>query len=163
MAADGTTMLAHYGEGSRAYVRAPVAIGANAWRDVSRAGAVSYALRAGGVVDVVLGDGDLLTLIEDTPTGKREVLIRVPIGDLWCLGHKNGRIVGIRRKPAGSFERIVIEQTGVTVDGAVLDGSGATEIRRARALSEPTARSARSRGRRSGCSRSGARTSPSIS
>jgi hypothetical protein len=127
MAADGTAMFAKYRENTRAFVRSPVALGANAWRDVSHAGTVSYALCTGGAVDVILGDGDLLTLTEDTPTGKHTLLTRVPIGDLWCLGHKDGRVVGIRRMPAGTFERIVIEKEGVTVDSPVLDGSGAAD------------------------------------
>jgi hypothetical protein len=128
MASDGTAMFAHYGDGaSRAIVRAPVALGANAWRDVTHPSALAYALRDGGGVDVIIGDGDLLTLIEDTPLARKHVLTRVAVGDLWCIGRKDGRIVGIRRKPSMTFERIILEPRGVIVDSPLLDGSGATD------------------------------------
>lgn len=130
MSPDGTAMFAHYGpDAARAIVRPPVAIGATSWREVTREGAVDYLLRDDGVVEVVLGEDDVLTVIEDAPSrAPREVLRRVRVGgDLWCLGHAGGRWVGVRRSPTGTFDRIVLTANRVDVDGPALDGSGATD------------------------------------
>jgi hypothetical protein len=128
MTADGTAMLAHYEGPPRAVVRAPVGIGPGAWRDVTRPGAEDYAVRNGGVVDVLVGDGTRLTVIEDAPTGAREIVSHVDVGgDLWCFGRKDGALVGIRRNAAGSFERIAFSRDAVASDGKLLNGSDATD------------------------------------
>lgn len=122
---DGTAMLTAYGAPdipmARAWVRQPVDIGAeDAWREVTRLHAGGYLLRDAGVVDVVVAEpsrgDDVFTLVEDAP-GKppRELLAHVSAGgELWCVGHSDKGITGLRRTRDGQFETVLFTQGGAT-------------------------------------------------
>lgn len=135
MLADGTATLTAYGSSPRRqWVRRPVELGvADPWRDVSRAGAVAYLPRFGGAVDVIVAEPtlgeDVFTLVEDAPGSEaRTVVAHVKVGgDLWCLGRKADRLVGLRRKPSGGFQRFVVVEGKTVFDGVVLDGRGRTD------------------------------------
>jgi len=133
MVSDGTAMLATYGKlvtDSRAWVRRPWAVGVkDAWRDVSRPNAIAFLLRLAGVVDVVVAEPDLgpdaISILEDRPDGVTTAVAHAKIpGDLWCIGRKDGVLVGIRRTAAGYFRRIVFHASGALDEGPLLDGRG---------------------------------------
>lgn len=133
MVSDGTAMLATYGKlvtDSRAWVRRPWAVGVkDAWRDVSRPNAIAFLLRPAGVVDVVVAEPDLgpdaISILEDRPDGVTTAVAHAKIpGDLWCIGRKDGALVGIRRTAAGYFRRIVFHASGAVDEGPLLDGRG---------------------------------------
>jgi hypothetical protein len=123
---DATAMYASYpvdGK-ARAWVRAPVPLGANAWRSVSRSDAVAYVLRDGGVVDVVIREGDYtFSLLTDAPGQIPTMpLAHITIGgDLWCLGRADGRYVGLVRNERLTFDRVVLHDTKVEIVDTVLD------------------------------------------
>jgi hypothetical protein len=135
MLADGAAMFATYPKGpARAWVRRPVAVGdRTAWRDVTRTGAERYVLREGGAVDIIVAEpdrgDDVFSLIEDSPgEAPRTVLAHAVVGgDLWCLGRKDGAVVGLRRLERGTFERIAFTDDGVVGAGLMLGGYAASD------------------------------------
>jgi hypothetical protein len=138
MVADGTAMFAWYApQGGRtvAWVRAPVDVGQpNAWRDVTRANAVDYALMEAGGVDVLVSDPKeggphVFSLVHESANGMATTLLSDVAfeGDLVCIGHADDRIVGIRRTSKGGYEAIVMDAQGVRDNGVLLDGRGRTD------------------------------------
>jgi hypothetical protein len=138
MAADGSAMFAAYpadGGAGVAWVRAPVDVGvAKAWRDVTRSHAVDYALMEGGGVDVLLSDPSegphVFSLVHESSDGSKTTILSSAKldGDLFCFGHADGRVVGIRRTAKGGYEAIVMDTAGIHGVGTLLDAKGRTDL-----------------------------------
>lgn len=129
MARDGTAMLASYPRlgPARAWVRAPLPIGAlDAWREVSREDAIDYVLDLAGEVLVASAEApQTLTLVLDAPGKPARVVIANAsfIGDLWCVGRKDERVVGLLRAPGGTFQRVAFTREGIGYEGTLLEGA----------------------------------------
>ncbi len=130
MVEDGSALLAAYGVAptdAHAWVRRPVAVGVeHAFREVTRPGGVAYLLQPAAQVDVVVAEADgSFSIVVDAPDGATRVVAGARLaGDLFCVGRKDGRHVGLRRTPTGGFRRLRFRADGVDDDGIALDGSG---------------------------------------